>query len=777
MHAMKKYVSIVLFFVFLVPVGLSGQSSRTMTGSMHALTGVDLLKEKTRLAKKINRGDDTLIPVYADVLFHLNEMDAAYHMYHNAIKKEISLDTFQHRNASFAARRIGKTWPSHTDTGYFTSYHEKNARIKPFCHNSANEDFAPFVWHDMVFITSSRPESPKKQRNLYRFTQLPFLNVFAFTHDCEPLSLNFLPSSLNSRLHDGPMSISTDTTLLITTKTHIRPNRNGVQTLFLAYYTMSDGQWSEMKQFPFNSPAFFVQHPWYDDRTNTLYFSSDMPGGEGGFDLYKTVWDGQSWGPVINLGPEVNSIYDEVFPAVSPGGELLFSTNHHETSGGLDIVIMKDDERQLLPPPINSPYDDFSVGFINEFSGYFASNRDTDVFGDNLYSFELFAPVEHPFMVLVVDKETQMPLPGARVSYYAIDPQLDQKDMTSNEGEVLLYTGEEEPFKIALDISKEGYYHRDLVSDAFVFEGNRWLLTVEMVAVPDEPAIQEAISSGYFVIYFDNHHPEPNSWKATTKLSYNNTFTSYKNNWPAYFEQSASQADDLQYFFDEAEKGMQQLNWLASFIEQEFMQGRSYVIIFTSHASPLGTDPYNMLLSKRRFASVENFLTTWEGGRLKQYIDAGMLDYENIPFGSLQAAAGVSSDPRDLSRSIYSVEAARERKVTISWRRDTGRDGGSTARDILTYQQTLRQRHLPGHGDETSPVFYIIAGSFSQLETAERFAAELRGQGNPNSFVLPRTPDGYYRVSYNTLGTREAADAALARIRQTLNPGAWILER
>jgi len=75
-----------------------------------------------------------------------------------------------------------------------------------------------------------------------------------------------------------------------------------------------------------------------------------------------------------------------------------------------------------------------------------------------------------------------------------------------------------------------------------------------------------------------------------------------------------------------------------------------------------------MILSKRRFASVENFLRSWQGGVLEPYIEQGMLSYENNPFGSTQAPRDVSADRQDLSRSVYGVAAAAERRVTISWR-------------------------------------------------------------------------------------------------------------
>jgi hypothetical protein len=80
------------------------------------------------------------------------------------------------------------------------------------------------------------------------------------------------------------------------------------------------------------------------------------------------------------------------------------------------------------------------------------------------------------------------------------------------------------------------------------------------------------------------------------------------------------------------------------FLEKEFKLGREYAIDFTSHASPLSTDEYNLILSRRRFVSVENFLKRWEGGTLNVYINLHLLNYENSPYGSSLATPNVPGE-------------------------------------------------------------------------------------------------------------------------------------
>ena len=765
------FFSISIFLVIFAGVFCAQAQKRRLPAD---ITGADLVQLQEEYLKGINKGVDSLIPLYADALFYSGQLRRSLGMYHKAHTLDLPMNIKQKRNFSHAARYFNETSPFDEQTGYFEEMTDLRARIRPHCVNSSHEDFAPYIWNDLLFITSSRDHKKRKERAIYMFTRLPFLNVVAFSEKCDTVDLDFLPKGLNTRLHDGPVAIAADTSLLVITRNYRKKNKNGVQTLYLAYYTREQGQWSDEKSFPYNHNSYYVQHPFFDDENNTLYFSSDMPGGYGGFDLYKVEWDGKEWMTAENLGPFINSEYDEVFPSLTPGGSLVYTTNHIETAGGLDVVMVKEGKRYLLPFPMNTQNDDFSVTFLNEHSGYFATNRDYEAFGDNVYLFELFEPVDYPFVVQVLHANTSEPVVGAKVSYLSNEPGLDGGELTDENGEVEIYEGSEEPFTVVVKVEKDGFYPFETITDDFLFDGGRWVLTLKIDPVPAEPAIVEAIQSGYFVVYFDNNYPEPRSWRPTTQLTYEQTFHDYQNKRDLYYRNSSSSPAELNAFFDEASKGMQQLEWLAGFLLREFTFGRHMTIIFTSHASPLGTDEYNMQLSKRRFASVENFFRSWNQKALNGFIDQGKLDYENTPFGSLLAAPGVSADPRDLARSIYSVEAASERKVTISWRQDPERETG-IARSIQDFRTARQQPRPADQPAEEQPAYHIIVASFSQLSSAERFAADLRSRYGTGSYVMPRTPEGFYRVSYASYPGREAAEAALPAVRRIVEGNPWIL--
>ena len=137
-------------------------------------------------------------------------------------------------------------------------------------------------------------------------------------------------------------------------------------------------------------------HPAPSPDGRWLYFTSDMPGGYGGTDLWRARMDEHGVGSIENLGPEINTEGNECFPAFRPSGELYFSSDGRTPSlGGLDLYRAKQDTITEhwtvvhLPAPMNSPADDFGITFEGWHNrGYFSSNRSTGGRGwDKIYSF------------------------------------------------------------------------------------------------------------------------------------------------------------------------------------------------------------------------------------------------------------------------------------------------------------------------------------------------------------------------------------------------------
>ncbi len=761
---LSKYSLLILTLLFS-----SGGVDAQYTTATADIAGLDLNRVKRSYERALKRGDSSITVKYAELLYIKGEFDRAFDMYEKADRLGLITNKYQKRDYVHAGRRTGREAPYVQDTGYFDRTMNFAVDISPFCNNSAAEDFAPFYWKELLFVTSSRSSSGRE----YEFTQNPFLNVHTFLHDCISANIpDALPEGINTENHDGPLAISADGNLLIITRNHTSLSSGKVYNLYLDYYHREGNKWSESKHFPLFDKEYSVQHPFYCDKEGVLYFSSNAEGGNGGFDIYRSKWNGSGWEDPENLGPEINSPYDEVFPALTPDGSLIYATNHIETTGGLDLVMFRDGIRYLLPGPFNTVHDDFSITFRNETSGYFASGRDAEAFADNIYVFRLEAPLgpKYDFYVEVLDRELETPLEDVLVSF-AAEP-AEGEALSSEKGLVFLHRGSSKPYDYKLRLTKDGYQTREVVSGEFIEREGEYFLTLNMEKTVDHFE-EEMLTRGYFEVYFDNDRPDPNSTSPTTSLSYQQTFYAYMLRKDDYYSNSISSREELDEFFQDVEKGMEQLQWLVRHMQDEMDKSKSYTILFTSHASPLAGREYNLMLSQRRFASVENFIKNWDNGSLQRFINEGKLSYENNPVGDMQARPDLSADRDDPARSIYSVEAARERKVTISWyRNDNERTGENLFRiperterfsDIDTGQQQLQ------HG------YHIIAGSYTDLNDAKKEKNRLINLYQTQAVVLPKTPEGFYRVSYSVYPSLQEASTALGSIRANIRTDAWIL--
>ncbi len=162
-----------------------------------------------------------------------------------------------------------------------------------------------------------------------------------------------------------------------------------------------------------------VGHPCFTVDNSYLMFVSDMPGGFGGKDLWYVAYDDKedTFGEPVNMGPNVNSAGDEMFPAMRYDGALYYSSTTLGKMGGLDIVRAMPDEGVMqfqtaepMPYPINSSNDDFSLVFRdNEDSGIFTSGRTGGKGKDDLYSFRL-PEMEFCYQGDVFDSYTGNPL-------------------------------------------------------------------------------------------------------------------------------------------------------------------------------------------------------------------------------------------------------------------------------------------------------------------------------------------------------------------------------
>ncbi len=412
-------VLVVAHFLF------SCMGTKGTRGLPDRLLGRDLVDLQSRLERFVDRGQYGYHYRLGEVYFLQGKYREAYDCYQRADALGQLADPKHRRNFVHSGKALGFSTPYDGDTGYFDRSMVLPAKINPFCGNSRNEDIVPYQWDEYLFVTSSRLRDGES----YPITGKPFLNVFAFVENCQAVSLpGILPEGLNGDLHDGPLSISGDGRLVLINRNYRKPNNYNLRHLFLDYYVKDgSGRWSEALRFPHSTADYSVQHPFFRDDEQALYYSSDEPGGYGGFDLYRSVWDGSTWGEPANLGPDVNTVYDEVFPAFTLDGHLIYASNHPETYGGLDLVLYREGKRMLYPAPLNTVYDDFGLTFSDATSGYLASTRDRGAFADNIFRFSVYDPGCKDYVVMVRDKSTKEPIGGVMVRYNSIEvPRRDQ---------------------------------------------------------------------------------------------------------------------------------------------------------------------------------------------------------------------------------------------------------------------------------------------------------------------------------------------------------------
>jgi len=213
--------------------------------------------------------------------------------------------------------------------------------------------------------------------------------------------VKILSNKINTNFNEGPATFNNRETEMFFTRNNEaskkignsinRKNRLGI---FSGKNTRNG--WKNIKAFQYNNTNYNVAHPSLSDDGNFLYFASDMPGGFGGIDLYVCEKNRGRWGKPENLGAEVNTKGDEVFPFIHQSGRLYFSSDEHGSIGRLDIFYTEKVNGEWYKPialdqPINSRYDDFGL-IIDAFkkSGLFCSDRNKS---DDIYSFITLFPI------------------------------------------------------------------------------------------------------------------------------------------------------------------------------------------------------------------------------------------------------------------------------------------------------------------------------------------------------------------------------------------------
>ena len=356
--------------------------------------------------------------------------------------------------------------------------------------SSDKTDFGAVLTNDNNVYFASARNTSKRSSN---FNEEPYLDIYRATYNANgTISDAVAVDNLNTRWHDGPASITNDGNTMYYgsesfnekefTKDKAKNSKFGKIYLYKA--TKEGDKWANSKPLPFNNKEYDVRNPSISKDGKTLYFSSNMPGGFGGEDIWKVSVNGDEYGTPENLGAKVNTEANESFPFITDDNILFFSSNGKTGFGGLDVFkldLNKGTEAINVGEPVNTSKDDFAFTYnATKKVGFFSSNRDGN---DDIFKADPVCNVQA--LVRVKDVKTGKVIEGATVLLVDEKQKTVSNQTTALNGETL--TGVLCNTAYSAQVSKQGY-------ESGVFEvakAENEQVVVEALLTPIMPIITE----------------------------------------------------------------------------------------------------------------------------------------------------------------------------------------------------------------------------------------------------------------------------------------------
>ena len=455
--------------------------------------------------------------------------------------------------------------------------------------NSEHYDYSP-AWgdinHNTIVFVSARDGS--NGDGIDSRTGDSFMDLWVATRDnngkwSEP---QLLPKSINSKDNEGPSVLSPSGDEIYFTRC---PRMKKVNLGCEIFYSKRKGDsWTQAKKIklkPENADTLSCGHPAMDSEMKIMIFAADFPGGYGMHDLWISEYDPreQSWMKPVNLGPEINSIGDEMFPYLSDNGDLYFSSDSYEGFGGLDMFKAKKvgdnkwSDLENLRYPLNSNEHDFGIILErnNDRRGLFASSREGTKGHDDIFNFNI-PPVLLKYYVEVTNSETGDPVPGATIKVTAVDTSggiIDEFVKTTDFDGTILFN----------EISKgKRYIEHDLI--------------YEVECQKDSFLVRKSKFSTFNLednkTFYDPFEVQPVSEKAID------------------FPEVQYALDKAELLVDTLEASLGKINSKDSldFLYSTLIDNPTIVIELQAHTDCRGGDDYNQKLSQRRAQSCVDYL-------------------------------------------------------------------------------------------------------------------------------------------------------------------------
>ena len=355
--------------------------------------------------------------------------------------------------------------------------------------------------HDIIYFTSTRtgihgnkinPITGDNYTDIFE-TQLEKKGTWS-----KPEALN---DTVNSPNDDGTPAFGADNynNLFFTRCKIVRGMKLGCQ-IYMARRQAGD-DWLNIDNIPIAPDSISIAHPTVSKDGLTMYFVSDMAGGFGGNDIYMTTRKSKSsnkWEPPVNMGIDINSQGNEVFPFIRENGILYFASDYHPGMGGLDIfkATKDEDDRWVVENmryPINSPADDFAVVYKgNNEEGLLSSSRKAEGSRgkDDIYSFILPA-MEFILEGKIVDDQSEKAVPATRIKIVGSDG--TDLDITTKEDGSFRYKLNPHTDYVYV-VKKEGYLNnREKVTTAEMADSKTFTHTVRMSSITSPVEVENVL--------------------------------------------------------------------------------------------------------------------------------------------------------------------------------------------------------------------------------------------------------------------------------------------
>lgn len=647
MKILKLFLSSFVFFILMDSTGYAQSKTAYTNAGDECIQRNDPFCGINNYRLALEYGEDALL------CFKIGSSEKLLHNYASAIiwfqrciahqpEKEIKVKAFiekadlQKRLGDFIAANESidslKNWDAIQETTWnklLLDY--KNAELlsakkalidvypEPGDVNTAYSDFAPAPLGDsLLYYSSLRFTLIEKNVNVST-SRIASIK----TDEASRAKSKILPESINMpAFNEANASISPDGKIMVFTRCLF--DENGKLNCALYESEFVNGKWKEGVKLSseINPAGRTSTHPNITTNKSEgylLFFSSNKLGGMGGMDLWMSKRKSQNqYESPINLGKTVNTEQDEWSPFYDIEiDSLYFSTEKNDGLGGLDLFQIRFTSIQQntaigLPPPYNSGYNDL----------YYSRS-----YGEKHQAF------------LVSNRPPAAKLNGSSCCYdiFRIQPVAPSLDTT------------------ALAINDSVLSIKD---SSTAFE-----------KLPTEAKISSIKLNFPIRLYFDNDYPDPKSTRTSTDKEYDHLATDYLKRMKVYVDQQSN--DSLKnvitsFFNDSVALNFSKLREFSDHLFNLLSTSPTRLkITILGSASPLAERRYNLILSNRRIRSLENYWAKWQDDRFTNWIQDKKLEIVFLPKGEDDADKTVSDLVKDTRKSIYSKEAAMERRIEI----------------------------------------------------------------------------------------------------------------